>query len=191
MAIGTGARVTLLDISLQRLRYLDDIYGARLRTLMSNKLNIAQEIKTADLVVCAVLITGAKAPKLITRKMIPTMQPGSVIVDVGIDQGGVLETSRPTTHSDPIYEVDGVIHYCVANMPGALARTSTYALTNATLAYALELANKGLEKAVSENPALKHGLNIVRGKVTHPAVAEALGKEYVPVEKVLGTMNPS
>jgi alanine dehydrogenase len=188
MAIGTGARVTLLDIDLQRLRYLDDIYGARLRTLMSNKLNIAQEIKTADLVVCAVLITGAKAPKLITRTMIPTMQPGSVIVDVGIDQGGVLETSRPTTHSDPIYEVDGVIHYCVANMPGALARTSTYALTNATLPYALQLANKGLEKAVSQNAALKHGLNIVRGQVTHPAVAEALGKEYVPVETVLGTI---
>ncbi len=189
MAIGTGARVTLLDVSLQRLRYLDDIYGARLRTLMSNKLNIAQEIMTADLVVCAVLIPGAKAPRLITRKMLSTMLTGSVIVDVGIDQGGVLETSRPTTHSDPIYEVDGVIHYCVANMPGALARTSTYALTNATLPYALELANKGLEKAVRENAALKNGLNVYKGQMTHPAVADALGKDYVPVESVLGKMD--
>jgi len=189
MAIGTGARVTLLDVSLQRLRYLDDIYGARLRTLMSNKLNIAHEIQTADLVICAVLIPGAKAPKLITREMLSTMLPGSVIVDVGIDQGGVLETSRPTTHSDPIYLIDGVIHYCVANMPGALARTSTYALTNATLPYAIELANKGLERAVRENAALKSGLNVFNGHVTHPAVAEALGKDYVPVETVLGNIN--
>jgi len=185
MAIGTGARVTLLDISLQRLRYLDDIYGARLRTLVSNKLNIANELKTADLVVCAVLIPGARAPRLIARSLLSSMLPGSVIVDVGIDQGGVMETSRPTTHSDPIYLVDGVIHYCVANMPGALARTSTYALANATLPYALELANKGLERAVRENPALRRGLNVYKGQVTHPAVAEALGKDYVPVESLL------
>ncbi len=185
MAIGTGARVTLLDINLQRLRYLDDIFGARLRTLVSNKLNIAEEIKTADLVICAVLLPGAKAPKLITRKMISMMMPGSVIVDVGIDQGGVLETSRPTTHSDPIYEVEGVIHYCVANMPGALARTSTYALTNATLSYAQEMANKGFKKAIQENAALKNGVNVYKGRVTHPAVAEALDKEYVPLENIL------
>lgn len=185
MAIGTGATVTLLDVNLPRLRYLDDIYGSRLRTLMSNKLTIQETIKTADLVVGAVLIPGAKAPKLISRAMISGMRPGSVIVDVGIDQGGIFETSRPTTHSNPIYTVDGVIHYCVANMPGAVARTSTYALTNATLPYALLLAKKGFSDAIKENQALKLGVNVYRGKITHPAVAKALGSEYALLDNLL------
>jgi len=185
MAIGTGASVTLLDIHLPRLRYLDDIYGGRIKTLMSNKINIREAIRVADLVVGAVLIPGAKSPKLITRNMLSGMMPGSVIVDVGIDQGGVLETSRPTSHSDPIFQVDGVVHYCVSNMPGALARTSTFGLTNATFPYAFELAQKGYKKAIRENPALKKGLNVFKGHVTHPAVAEALGLEWAPVEDVL------
>ena len=182
MAIGTGAQVTLLDISLQRLRYLDDIHGSRLKTLMSNRFNLLESLRTADLVVGAVLIPGAKAPRLITREMLIPMQKGSVVVDVGIDQGGVLETSRPTTHSDPIFEVEGVIHYCVANMPGALARTSTFALTNATFPYALDLAEKGYQKALKEDPTLRAGLNVCLGAVTHPEVANALGKEFTPPE---------
>ena len=182
MAIGTGAQVTLLDISLQRLRYLDDIHGSRLKTLMSNRFNLLESLRTADLVVGAVLIPGAKAPRLITREMLIPMQQGSVVVDVGIDQGGVLETSRPTTHSDPIFEVEGVIHYCVANMPGALARTSTFALTNATFPYALDLAEKGYQKALKEDPTLRAGLNVCLGAVTHPEVANALGKEFTPPE---------
>jgi len=185
MAVGTGASVTLLDVSLSRLRYIDDIFGGRIKTIMSNKLNIEEFSQTADLLVGAVLLPGAKSPKLISREMIKAMMPGSVVVDVGIDQGGILETSRPTTHSDPIFLVDDVVHYCVANMPGALARTSTYALTNATLPYARELAGKGLQKALRENPALSRGLNLFKGKVTHPAVADALDKEYIPTEKVL------
>ena len=185
MAIGTGASVTLLDISLPRLRYLDDIHGHRLKTLMSNRINIIESLKTADLVIGAVLIPGARAPKLVTREMLSVMQPGSVIVDVGIDQGGVFETSVPTTHSDPIYEVDGIVHYCVANMPGALARTSTFALTNATFPYALELADKGYQKALQENPALMLGLNVCKGHVTYQAVADALDIDWTPPEKVL------
>ncbi len=182
MAIGTGAQVTLLDISLQRLRYLDDIHGSRLKTLMSNRFNLLESLRTADLVVGAVLIPGAKAPRLITREMLIPMQKGSVVVDVGIDQGGILETSRPTTHSDPIFEVEGVVHYCVANMPGALARTSTFALTNATFPYALDLAEKGYQKALKEDPALRAGLNVCLGAVTHPEVANAMGKEFTPPE---------
>jgi alanine dehydrogenase len=185
MAIGTGASVTLLDISLPRLRYLDDIHGHRLKTLMSNSINIIESLKTADLVIGAVLIPGARAPKLVTREMLSVMQPGSVIVDVGIDQGGVFETSVATTHSDPIYEVDGIIHYCVANMPGVLARTSTFALTNATFPYALELAEKGYQKALTENPALMLGLNVYKGRVTYQAVADALNIDWTPPEKVL------
>ena len=185
MAIGTGASVTLLDVSLPRLRYLDDIHGSRLKTLMSNKFNLIESLRTADLVIGAVLIPGARAPRLITRDMLKEMQKGSVIVDVGIDQGGMLETSRPTTHSDPIFEVEGVIHYCVANMPGALARTSTFALTNATFPYALKLANEGYKKAMSDDPALRGGLNVCLGSVTHPAVAKALGKEFVEPETYL------
>ena len=185
MAIGTGASVTLLDVSLPRLRYLDDIHGSRLKTLMSNKFNLIESLRTADLVIGAVLIPGARAPRLITREMLKEMQKGSVIVDVGIDQGGMLETSRPTTHSDPIFEVEGVIHYCVANMPGALARTSTFALTNATFPYALKLANEGYKKAMSDDPALRGGLNVCLGSITHTAVANALDKEFVEPEKFL------
>ena len=178
MAIGTGAQVTLLDISLQRLRYLDDIYGSRLKTLMSNRFNLLESLLTADLVIGAVLIPGAMAPRLITRDMLLPMQKGSVVVDVGIDQGGILETSHPTTHSDPIFEVEGVIHYCVANMPGALARTSTFALTNATFPYALDLAEKGYKKALKEDASLRAGLNVCLGAITHPEVAKAQGKEF-------------
>jgi alanine dehydrogenase len=184
MAIGTGATVTLLDVNLPRLRYLDDLYSGRLKTLMSNKLNLRESLASADLVICAVLITGAKAPKLITRKMLSTMQPGAVIVDVSIDQGGSLETSRPTSHDDPIFEVDGIIHYCVANMPGALARTSTFALTNATFPYAFQIAQKGFLKAIKEDDALKKGVNLYKGKVTHPAVAEALDKPYFSIDAI-------
>jgi alanine dehydrogenase len=185
MAIGTGASVTLLDVNLPRLRYLDDIHGSRLRTLMSNKFNLIESLRTADLVIGAVLIPGARAPRLITRDMLKEMQSGSVIVDVGIDQGGMLETSRPTTHSDPIFEEEGVVHYCVANMPGALARTSTFALTNATFPYALKLANEGYKKALTSDPALKSGLNVCLGAITHPAVATALDKELVEPESFL------
>jgi len=185
MAIGTSARVTLLDIDLERLRFIDDIFDGRVKTIMSNKLNIREYIAMADLVIGAVLLTGAQSPKLITRDMLKNMQTGSVIVDVGIDQGGILETSKPTTHSHPIFEVEGVIHYCVANMPGAVARTSTYALTNATLPYARQLAHKGFKTALMENEALRYGLNVYKGKITHPAVAEALKTEYVPFEKLL------
>ena len=185
MAIGTGASVTLLDVSLPRLRYLDDIHGSRLKTLMSNRFNLIESLRTADLVIGAVLIPGARAPRLITRDMLKEMQKGSVIVDVGIDQGGMLETSRPTTHSDPIFEVEGVIHYCVANMPGALARTSTFALTNATFPYALKLANEGYKKAMSDDPALRGGLNVCLGSVPHPAVAKALEKEFIEPETYL------
>jgi len=185
MALGTGASVTLLDVSLPRLRYLDDIFGGRLKTLMSNTVNVKESIRSADLVVGAVLIPGAKAPRLIRREMLPTMMPGSVIVDVGIDQGGMMETSRPTTHSDPIYEVEGVVHYCVANMPGALARTSTFALTNATLPFALLLAEKGYLNAFRESHALKMGLNVFKGALTHPAVAEAMDMKWTPPDKVL------
>ena len=185
MAIGTGASVTLLDINLNRLRYLDDIYGGRLKTLMSNRVNLVESLRTADLVIGAVLIPGACAPKLITREMLSLMMPGSVIVDVGIDQGGVMETSRPTTHSDPIYLVEDVVHYCVANMPGAVARTSTFALTNATFPYALELARKGFSNAFRENPALAKGLNVFNGYVTHPAVADALDMECVSLKTIL------
>jgi alanine dehydrogenase len=185
MAIGNGATVTLLDIDLQRLRYLDDIHGPRLRTLMSNRINMQDALKSADLVIGAVLIPGARAPKLVTREMLKLMKPGSVIVDVGIDQGGVAETSRPTTHSQPTFVVEEVVHYCVANMPGAVARTSTFALTNATLPYAMQLAGKGYLKAIQENPALKWGLNVFQGQVTHPAVAQALKMEYADPDKIL------
>lgn len=185
MAVGAGASVTLLDISLEKLRYLDDIFGGRITTLSSNSHNILESIEKADLVIGAVLITGAKAPKLITRKMLTKMQKGSVIVDVCIDQGGAIETSRPTTHSDPTFIEEGVIHYCVANMPGALARTSTFALTNATFPYALELANNGFKKAITRNAALKKGVNIYKGKITHSSVSDSLNLPYTPIDKIL------
>ena len=163
MAIGAGASVTLLDINLKRLRYLDDIYAGRLKTLMSNKINILESLRNADLVIGAALIPGAKAPKIVTRDMLSEMPSGSVAVDVCIDQGGAFETSRPTSHDNPIFKVDEVIHYCVANMPGALSRTSTFALTNATFPLARELAGKGAVKAIRENSALALGLNLCRG----------------------------
>ncbi len=184
MAAGTGANVTLLDVNLEKLRYLDNIFVGRVTTLSSNNHNIVESIEKADLVIGGVLITGAKAPKLITRSMLSYMQKGSVIVDVCIDQGGAIETSRPTTHSNPIFTEEGVIHYCVANMPGALARTSTFALTNATFPYALELANKGFKKAIQQNNPLKKGVNIYKGKVTHPSVSKALNLPHSSIDNI-------
>lgn len=185
MAAGLGADVTLMDISLPRLRQLDDLLPKNVKTVYSNEYNIREAIKHADLIVGAVLIPGAKAPSLITRDMLSTMRPGTVMVDVAIDQGGCFETSKATTHQDPIYVVDGVIHYCVANMPGAVPYTSTLALTNATLPYALQLANKGWKKACAENKELELGLNVVDGKVVYKGVAEAFNLPYVDVKEVL------
>ena len=184
MAAGLSARVTIFDVNLNRLRYLEDVMPANVTTLHSNEYNIAKHITYADLIVGAVLIPGAKAPKLISREMLKDMQPGTVLVDVAVDQGGCIETCRPTTHEDPIYIIDGIVHYCVANMPGAVPYTSTIALTNATLEYALELANKGWRTACSENMALKKGLNVVQGKVVYSAVAEAFNLPYTPVDKL-------
>lgn len=185
MAAGLGADVTIMDVSLPRLRQLDDIMPKNVKTQYSNEYNIREIIKTADLVVGGVLIPGAKAPKLITRDMLSSMQPGSVLADVAIDQGGCFETSKPTTHAEPTYVVDGVIHYCVANMPGAVPYTSTLALTNATLPYAIELAGKGWKQACNDNNELKKGLNVVNGKVVYEGVAEAFNLPYIPVENVL------
>jgi alanine dehydrogenase len=185
MAAGLGARVTMMDISLPRLRQLDDIMPANVETMISNDYNVRNAVKTADLVIGGVLIPGAKAPKLITRDMLPTMKKGAVIVDVAIDQGGCFETSKPTTHAEPCYEVDGVVHYCVANMPGAVPYTSTLALTNATLPYAVQLANKGWKKACSDSNELKLGLNVINGKVVYKGVAEAFNLEYTPVDSFL------
>jgi alanine dehydrogenase len=179
MAAGMGAKVTILDISLERLRYLSDVMPANVSLIYSNRHNILEQIKTADLVIGGVLIPGAKAPKLVRREDLKTMQPGSVIVDVAIDQGGCVETIKATTHENPTYVVDGVIHYGVANMPGGVPRTSTLALTNATFPYALQLANKGWKVALRDSPALLKGLNVVEGKVTYPGVAEAFGLQYV------------
>lgn len=185
MAAGLGARVTMMDISLPRLRQLDDIMPANVETMISNDYNVRNAVKTADLVIGGVLIPGAKAPKLITRDMLPTMKKGAVIVDVAIDQGGCFETSKPTTHAEPCYEVDGVVHYCVANMPGAVPYTSTLALTNATLPYSVQLANKGWKKACSDSNELKLGLNVINGKVVYKGVAEAFNLEYTPVDSFL------
>jgi alanine dehydrogenase len=183
MAMGLGARVTIIDLSAPRLRYLDDVFFQKLETLMSNRYNIKNAVKDADLLVGAVLIPGTKAPQLVTEDMVKEMKPGSVIVDVAIDQGGCIQTiDKCTTHSDPVYEKYGVVHYSVANMPGAVARTSTLALTNATLPYALKLANKGWEAAVKDDASLARGVNVVDGKITYKAVAEALKQEYVPLE---------
>ncbi|MCO5388287.1 alanine dehydrogenase [Desulfosporosinus sp.] len=185
MAIGMGAEVTILDVSTARLRYLDDIFGSRIKTLMSNSYNIMQAVKKADLLVGAVLIPGAKAPKLVTEEMVKAMKPGSVIVDVAIDQGGSVETiDHVTTHAEPTYEKFGVIHYSVANMPGAVARTSTFALTNATLPYALKLAGLGYAEAIRTDLALARGVNVIHGKLTYKAVAEALNQEYTPLGEV-------
>jgi alanine dehydrogenase len=185
MACGMGAKVYLLDTNLERLRYLSDVMPKNCFPLMSNPATLRNLLSEADLVVGAVLIPGAMAPKLITRQMLSLMKKGSVIVDVAIDQGGCFETSKPTTHDDPIYEVDDIIHYCVANMPGAVSMTSTVALTNATLPYALELAEKGYKIAVRQNPDLAKGVNIINGKITYQGVADAFGLEYTPLEAEL------
>jgi alanine dehydrogenase len=177
IAAGMGAKVVILDISLERLRYLSDVMPANVQPIFSNRHNILEQIATADLVVGGVLIPGAVAPRLIRREDLKRMQPGSVIVDVAIDQGGCVETIKATTHENPTYVVDGVIHYGVANMPGGVPRTSTLALTNATLPYALQLANKGWKQALKDNPALLKGLNMIAGKVTYPGVAQAFGLE--------------
>ena len=185
MACGLGAKVYILDMNLERLRYLSDVMPSNCFLLMSKPSTIRRLIKDADVVVGAVLIPGAKAPKLLTREMLKTMKKGAVIVDVAIDQGGCFETSKATTHGDPIYDVEGVVHYCVANMPGAVPKTSTLALTNATLPYAVEIANKGWKRAMQENPEIKYGANVVKGKVTYQGVAEAFGLEYTPIDKLL------
>lgn len=185
MACGLGAKVYLLDTNIDRLRYLSDVMPKNCVLLMSNPATVRTLVTQADLVVGAVLIPGAKAPRLITREMLPTMKKGAVIVDVAIDQGGCFETSKATTHTDPIYIVDGVVHYCVANMPGGVAKTSTMALTNATLPYALEIANKGWKRACQESEEIALGANVVQGKVTYKAVAEAFGIEYTPLEGLL------
>jgi alanine dehydrogenase len=187
MAAGLGANVTIMDVSLPRLRYLDDIMPANVTTLMSNRYNIAQAVTESDLIIGAVLIPGAKAPHLVTRDMLKTMRPGTVIVDVAVDQGGCIETCKPTTHSNPTYIIDDVVHYCVANMPGAVPYTSTVALTNATLPYMIQLANKGWERACIENKELLLGLNVVKGKVVYKGVAEAFDLPYTPVSEVLNT----
>jgi len=185
MAAGLGASVTILDISLDRLRYLDDVMPKNVTTLMSNPANIRDAIERSDLVVGAVLIPGGKAPYLITRDMLAMMPPRSVIVDVAVDQGGCIETTHPTTHHDPTYEVDGIVHYCVANMPGAVPRTSTHALTNATFPYALRIASRGWKDAVSRDPGLALGVNMLQGKVTYQAVADAFGLPYTPLRELL------
>ena len=185
MACGLGAKVYILDLNLDRLRYLSDIMPKNCFPLMSSPALLRDLLTRADVVVGAVLIPGAKAPKLITREMLATMKKGAVLVDVAIDQGGCFETSRPTTHGDPIYTVDGVIHYCVANMPGAVAKTSTMALTNATLPYALQIAGKGWKQAMQDSAEIKAGANVVHGKVTYKGVSDAFGLEYTPVDSLL------
>ena len=185
MAVGMGARVTIMDRSLARLNYLDTVFDGRLSTIYSTQDSVEENVHAADLVIGAVLIPGAAAPKLVTRAMLPSMNNGAVIVDVAIDQGGCFETSRATTHQDPTYIVDGVVHYCVANMPGGVARTSTFALTNATLPYVLALADKGYRQALQDDPGLRDGLNVHTSRVTYRAVAEALGMEYTPTDQAL------
>jgi alanine dehydrogenase len=180
MAVGLGAEVTILDVNVKRLEYLDDIFQGRVTTLYSNVKNIEETVEGSDLVIGGVLITGAKAPKLVTREMISKMKPGSVVVDVAVDQGGCIETCKPTSHVNPVYEVDGVIHYCVPNMPGVVSRTSTYALTNVTFKYASILASMGVEEAVARYPALLKGLNVYDGYVCYEPVARDLGMEYSP-----------
>jgi alanine dehydrogenase len=185
MACGLGAKVYVLDMSLERLRYLSDVMPKNCFLLMSSPAAIRALVREADVIVGAVLIPGARAPKLVTKNMLKTMKEGAVMVDVAIDQGGCFETSKPTTHSDPIFIQDRVVHYCVANMPGAVAKTSTMALTNATLPYALEIANHGWEKSMRENPEIKQGANVIKGKITYRGVAEAFDLEYVPVDHFL------
>lgn len=184
MAVGLGARVVIFGRNIARLQYLDDIFGGKLVTRVSSPMAVEEEVVKADLVISGVLVTGAKAPKLIQRKMLSKMKKGAVMVDVSIDQGGSFETSRPTSHKDPIYEVDGIIHYCVTNMPGAVPYTSTLALTNATIKYVLELANKGVKKA-AKNSIIAKGVNTINGKCTYKAVAETFNLPYTSLEKAL------
>jgi alanine dehydrogenase len=185
IAVGLGAAVTVIDVNPARLRQVDDLFQGRVRTLMSSEYAIADMAMRSDLVIGAALVPGARAPRLLTREMIAGMSKGAVVVDVAIDQGGCVETSRPTSHSQPTFCVDGVVHYCVTNMPGAVSRTSTFALTNVTFPYAMAMANKGWRQAMRDDPGLARGLNLCDGRVTHPAVAEALGLAYVPVEQLL------
>lgn len=185
MAMGLGADVTILDRSIPRLKALDEQYGPRLKTLYSSVESVEHEVIASDLVIGAVLIPGAAAPKLVTREMLKKMKNGSVLVDVAIDQGGCFETSHATTHQDPTYEVEGIIHYCVANMPGGVARTSTFALTNATLPFALALADKGYKQALLDDPHLRNGLNVHRGDITYQAVANNLGYDYLAAEQAI------
>jgi len=185
IAVGMGAEVTVLDVSQKRLSYLDDIFGSRITTLMSNPDNIWHEVVRSNLVIGAVLIPGGRAPYLVTRNMIAHMKAGSVIVDVAVDQGGCIETTRPTTHTDPTFVVDGVICYCVANMPSVVSRTSTFALANVTLPYACRIADDGLKKACHKDPALAKGVNVALGRVTHPKVAADLNYDYVPPLELL------
>jgi alanine dehydrogenase len=185
MAVGLGAHVTIIDKNLDRLRELDDIFLSKVQTLASSRYAIEEAISHADLVVGGVLIPGAAAPKLVTREMLKVIPKGAVLVDVAVDQGGCFETTHATTHSNPTYYEEGVLHYCVANMPGAVPRTSTFALTNATLPYALDLANKGFEKAISEDEGLKEGVNTYAGKLTYDAVATSQNLEYTPLDSIL------
>lgn len=182
VALGMGARVSVLDINPNRLSYIYDVMSGQVTTIMSNRANIEESVAEGDLVICTVLVPGAQAPQLISKNLVKSMRDGAAIVDIAIDQGGCSETSRPTTHHDPIYHVHGVVHYCVANMPGAVPRTSTYALTNVTLAYGLEIADKGLAQAVEESEPLRKGINIHKGRITYRAVAEAFGMPYVELE---------
>jgi alanine dehydrogenase len=185
IALGMGAHVILMDINAERIRYLDQVLHGRLTTLRANPVNVAEAVRKADLLIGAVLVRGGRAPRLVTEAMVKSMKPGSVIVDVAVDQGGCVETTRPSTHSDPIHIVDGVIHYGVSNMPGAVPRTSTYALSNATLPYLMQLAEEGVIGALRNDPALAKGVNVYQGKVTYEAVAEALGLEYTPLESII------
>jgi alanine dehydrogenase len=185
VAVGVGAHVSIIDKNPAKLRYMHDILGGHVTTVMSNPANIEEEVTTADLVIGAVLIPGAKTPKLITRKLLRGMKPGAAFVDIAIDQGGCAETSRPTSHHDPIYVAERVVHYCVTNMPGIVPHTSTYALTNATLSYAIELANKGLRRAVQGDAALQRGVNTLAGHITHPGVAETFKMQCTPVQRLL------
>jgi alanine dehydrogenase len=189
IAIGMGAEVTLVDIDQRRLVYMDDVFGSRVTTVVSNYENIYQAVTQSHLVIGSVLITGAKAPRLVTREMIRDMKSRSVVVDVAIDQGGCFETSRPTTHKDPTYLEDDIIHYCVPNMPSAVARTSTFALTNLTIGYAIKLASMGFESAIESDYTLKTGVNLYMGSVTHDKVAQDLGYEYEPVERIISAKN--
>lgn len=185
IAVGMGANVTILDVSAQRLAYLDDIFGSRIQTLYSTRANILTAMEKADLVIGAVLLPGRKTPKLVLKEDLKRMKKGAVIVDVAVDQGGCIETTHATTHQDPVFEVEGIVHYCVANMPGAVSRTSTMALTNTTLAHGLALATKGFEEAVKADECLAQGVNCYRGKCTYPGVAEALSLDYVDIHDLI------